>query len=83
MALKGSKVCFKETKIIIGNTDSTIKGHTQNLTCSGTQGRSSQTQLLILVYLLERPKTIAAHSGVTETGGSHYGNSFYDIIPLI
>jgi len=36
-----------------------------------------------LVYLLERPKTIAAHSGVTETGGSHYGNSFYDIIPLI
>ena len=35
---------FWETQRGKGNRDSTLKGHTQNLTCSGIQGRSSNSK---------------------------------------
>ena len=80
-ALKASRVYFWET--LLGNTDSTLKGHTQNLMCFGTQGRSSnlkgawvQTSLLILESLLERKEAMGHHIG-TDTDCSHLGESFY------
>ena len=41
MALKASGAYFQESQRTGGNRDSTLKGHIQNLTCSRTQGRSS------------------------------------------
>ena len=59
--------------------DSTLKGHTQNLTHSGTQSRSSnlkkslgQNPLLVLESLLERQEVTGAHSRDKDTGRSHF-----------
>ena len=41
LALKASGAYFQESQKAVGNRDSTLKGHTQNLTHSKTQSRSS------------------------------------------
>lgn len=38
LALKTSRFRIRTIQVIVGNTDSTLAGHTQNLTCSGSQG---------------------------------------------
>lgn len=41
LALKASRAYVQENKRAVGNRDTTLKGHMQNLTCSETQCRSS------------------------------------------
>ena len=41
LSLKANGAYFLENQRTVGNRDSTLKGCIQNLTCSGTQGRSS------------------------------------------
>ena len=67
-----------------GNRDSTLKGHTQNPTHSGTQGRSSQferslgeTHLLILESLMERQDVMELTLGTQILTAAILGSSFY------
>ena len=39
LALMASGACIRESQLAIGNRDSDLKGCTQNLACSETQGR--------------------------------------------
>ena len=40
-SFEGLEAYFWETQRAVGNRDYTLKGHTQNLSCSGTQGWSN------------------------------------------
>ena len=82
LTLKASRAYFWESQRAVGNRDSSLKGHTQNPTHSGTQGRSSQferslgqTHLLILESLLERwdvMELITWGPGDPDTDSSHF-----------
>ena len=62
----------------MGNRDSTLKGHTQNPTHSGTQGISSQFERSLgQTHLLGKPSgemgCDGTHPGDPDTGSSHFG----------
>ena len=41
LAVKASRTCFWNRQMAVRNRTSTLKRHTQNLRCSGTQGRNN------------------------------------------
>ena len=84
LTLKASRAYFWESQRAVGNRDSTLKGHTQNPTHSGTQGRSSQferslgeTHLLILESLMERQDVMELTLGTQILTAAILGSSFY------
>lgn len=61
-----------------GNRDTTLKGHTQNLTCTGprTKAEFERTQPANLRQSLSEAGVPAAHPGNIDTGKSHYWELF-------
>ena len=50
LALRVSGAYFQEKQKAVGYRDSTLKDHTQNLTCSETQGKSSYLKEALVRY---------------------------------
>ena len=86
LALKTSRFHTRKTQVIVGNTDSTLAGHTQKSHMLWVPGqrqhlekRPAQAHLLILGSLLERQVGPETPPGEGGDGGRHSGSSFYRV----
>ena len=83
LALKASGAYVPESQSTVGNGYSTVTGHTQNITCSRTQGRSSHLKdpgsdpLADLWMLPEKAGGYRRSPWDTDTSDSHLGSVLY------